>query len=143
MSKITILKKASLTTCSFISLIINLILYIHSYELYKDEYGIDVSFSTDYLFAFVTSFIIFTYLLFSLFLEIPYQKMVYLSCSGLVSFYALGTFFKALFKALSKGNEFDFSSKQVYLYIGITVFFIFLYFLFDIIEKKENNGNTK
>ena len=137
MSKITKIKKASLVLCSFTSFIINLILYIQSYELYMDEYGTDVSFSTDYLIAFLTSFIIFIYLLFSLFLEMPYQKMVFLACSGLVSFYAIGTFFKALFKAIDKGSKFDFQSKQAYLYIGVTVLFIFIYFLFDIIEKKH------
>ena len=145
MNKNLLIRKISLLLASFSSLVISLILYIKSYDFYADEYGTDISFNEDYNIALIISLALFIFLIFALvrFLkgtETHYNNLVYLSTSALISFYSLGKFFKALFKAINKGVAFAFSSYQAYLYIGIVTLFIVVYFLFAFLSDMKNKN---
>ena len=147
MNKLTLFRKISLLSGSFISLVISLVLYIKSYSFYSDEWGTDISFNEDYSVAFVFSLILSAYFLYSLVCSIKKEEPMFtewagLASSGLASFYPLGKFFKALFKAINKGNEFNYAGYQAYLYIGLVVLSIFLYFLFIVIEKHLKKKET-
>ena len=127
---------------SLSSLIISVVLFIQSFEKYDDGYGIDYSFNLDYAVAlfvslFITLFII--YIIYCNKKNIPHQNEEYLikiAMTSLISLYSLGTFFKKLFKNIAKGIELSISSYQNYLFIGIVVLFIALYYIIKYIDDK-------
>ena len=142
MNRRTLIKHISLLIGSLLSLIFSLILYIQSFEFYSDEYGTDLSFNEDYSVAVIASLLVFIYLLYALNKkskgeECAYSNWVKVAVTSIVSFYSLGKFFKTLFKAINKGKEFDFTSNQAYLYIGLVVLAIFIYFLLSLIEERS------
>ena len=136
MNKKELFKKIFLLSSSLISLVISFILYVKSYAYYSDEYGTDISFNEDYSVAIVVSLILFGYLLYSLIQFLKKEEatdlsdIIGLTTTAIVSFYSLGKFFKNLFKAINKGKEFLFTSYQAYLYIGLVVLMLFIYFIF-------------
>ena len=142
MNKKELFKKIFLLSSSLISLVISFILYVKSYAYYSDEYGTDISFNEDYSVAIVVSLILFGYLLYSLIQFLKKEEatdlsdIIGLTTTAIVSFYSLGKFFKILFKAINKGKEFLFTSYQAYLYIGLVVLMLFIYFIFVIVDKR-------
>ncbi len=142
MNKKELFKKIFLLSSSLISLVISFILYVKSYAYYSDEYGTDISFNEDYSVAIVVSLILFGYLLYSLIQFLKKEEatdlsdIIGLTTTAIVSFYSLGKFFKNLFKAINKGKEFLFTSYQAYLYIGLVVLMLFIYFIFVIVDKR-------
>ena len=148
MNKKELFKKIFLVSASLISLVISLILYIKSYEFYSDEYGTDISFNEDYSVAVIVSLVIFGYLMYTLIKYIKKEEAVYfndfigLASTAIVSFYSLGKFFKNLFKAIQKGKEFAFQSYQAYLFIGLVVLMIFIYFVIIVVENRLKKQNS-
>ena len=141
-----ILKNISLILIGFISFVFSLVKYIGSIEKYKDEYGLDLSFNNDYVIAIIVSIFILTLgiiLLVSTLSKKEHSKLLSpicgVSCSALISFYSLGYFFKQLNKAFENKDEFDYVSYQNYLYIGIVVLCVLLFFVFDIIIKSTSS----
>ncbi len=101
-------------------IITSLIMFIKSYEIYKDDAGTDISFNSDYVISMLIGIIIFVHGVLSM---KEANKVTSIICgvtaSFLIGLYPLGIFFKALSKALSKGATFDFIGNQTYLYTGI------------------------
>ena len=134
-------KKALLIAIPALIIIFNLVMYIQSYTYYSDEWGTDISFDSDYL----------VYILCGIALLIPaiidvrrgnarFQYNVSgVVIGSLLGFYPLGVFFKALFKAISKGKPFDFIENQMYLYIGIIGIVFLAYMIYSLIDYKKEN----
>lgn len=142
MNKLSISKHIAFIGGALASFVISLIYFIKSYSYYADEYGTDISFNKNYVIALVVSLILLSYASYKLYAEIKtkevkYDAIIGVTCSSLVSFYSLGTFFKAWTKALSKKKTFDFNANQVYLYIGIIVLFLSAYFLIKVLEQRK------
>lgn len=119
-----------------------LCLFIQSYEFYQDEWGTDISFNEDYIICMVVGIIITTYGLVKQFKNVG--EKAYLLTGGLITLivgcYSIGTFFKQLFKAIEKSKAFDYASYQVYLYIGLITFIIFVYFLVSYLTSKSHDN---
>jgi len=120
-------------------ILMGLIFYIQSFEVYSDEWGTDISFDTDYLVFIICGIAL---LIISINQITSNNKNVYyggsITIGALLGFYNLGSFFKGLFKAMSKNANFDFMSNQQYLYIGIIGIVIFIYFVISYIDYKKN-----
>ena len=125
---------------ALIGFAVSLYLFIKSYAKYSDEYGTDISFNEDYLIALFVMIIFTVYTAYNLFSKSvrDCSSIVGLSISALISFYSLGHFFKALFKALNKGKEFIFTSYQNYLYIGLFTLFIFIAYVIKPYQEFKN-----
>lgn len=118
-----------LIVASFL-LIYGLVKYIQSYSFYQDEYGTDISFNNDYLIMLLGGLMMLTYNIYSLKVNLSSHKDEYFEIfittfHALFSFYPLGVFFKALFKAISKNKSFDFQGNVIYLVLGL-IFLIYL-----------------
>ena len=119
---------------------LTLALYIKSYSFYQDEWGTDISFNSDYLVVMLIAITMIVHTSYTL-LNKGNKEQRYLVAgtlsTALASFYPLGVFFKALFKAMNKGKVFEYASYQGYLYIGIFALCLFVYFLIGYIESKK------
>ena len=140
MKKLDLCKKISLLLSGLLIFVFGLVLFIQSYSIYKDEYGLEVSFNTDFVICMIIGIIIFIYsLLWTLHEE--NHKLYPLAgtlSSLIISSYSLGIFFKQLGKALNKNKAFEYLTYQNYLYIGIITLAITIYFaILFIIRKKE------
>lgn len=140
MKKLDLCKKISLLLSGVFIFVFGLVLFIQSYSFYQDEYGLEISFESDFIICMIIGIIIFIYsLLWTLREENHklYPLMGGLS-SMIISSYSFGIFFKQLGKALSKNKAFEYLAYQNYLYIGfitlaITIYFVILY----VINKKQ------
>lgn len=115
----------------FSMFVISLILYINSFELYQDEWGTDISFNSDYIVAIIISIIIMVYGLLNYKYDNQYYNIISCMASSIISFYTLGVFFKAI----SKGQAFDFCKN--YLFIGIVSFTFILLFGYNYIKEHK------
>ena len=122
-------------------LIVSLVYFIKSKEVWADEYGTDISFNSDYVVAMIIGVIISVHGVAQLLNSNQFTSVICnITASGVICFYSLGCFFKPLMKALSKNVAFEFVNYQAYLYIGILTLILFAYYIvsyFDI--KKQNN----
>ena len=150
MKKTRLATYISLLVIGLFSLIYGFIKFIGSYEYYSDEYGTDISFNYDYAIMIIGGLILISYMAYKLYLYINksqiinYDLEIGTTISLLVSFYTLGIFFKALFKALSKGKEFDYLGNQLYLYLGIGGLIIAIILGVFLVKKyKRLHSNTK
>lgn len=120
-------------------IIISFILFVKSFEIYKDNSGTDISFNNTYVISLLIGIVVTIYGI----IRIKNDKLIYYHISGIIissllGCYALGTFFKALGKAISKKRDFIFSDYQAYLYIGIVGLLILGYYITAFaISKKE------
>lgn len=114
-------------------LVISTVLYVQSFEFYQDEWGIDISFSSDYLVAIVITICGLVYSLVSLIKDKPFDKSAWLIISSIICFYTLGVFFKGV----NKHKEF--SSIQNYLYVGLVSLFSCGYNIVLFLETYKNN----
>ena len=142
MNKLTLSKHITFILGSLTSFVISLVYFIKSYSYYADEYGTDISFNNDYVIALVVSLILLSFASYKLYaeakeIEVKSDSIVSFTCSTLVSFYSLGVFFKALNKALSKNKPFDFTSVQAYLFIGIVLLIVSVYYALKIMEQRK------
>jgi len=123
--------------------ITSLVLFIKSYAYYSDEYGTDISFNYDYAVLLIVALMLSAYMGYKLYFYIRYQKIIArnyelaIGETALVSFYSLGVFFKALFKAMSKKKDFDYVSNQVYLYCGILILALCIFLVIVMIKKRK------
>ena len=130
----TKLKKICLLLVGLSSTIISIILYINSFEIYKDEWGTDISFNEDYVIAILLSLVVLIYGITNI--TNPNNNafsLVVTLLSSITTFYTLGVFFKAI----SKNKPFN--ENYAYLYIGIISLFILDYGIFSILENKNKN----
>ena len=117
----------------------SLVMFILSYEIYKDEYGTDISFNSDYVVSLLIGLIILFYGIISLKGGVngAYEISGMLSGS-LIGFYSLGVFFKAFSKAVFiKKVAFDYVANQTYLYIGLLGLIILAFYAVSYFAKKE------
>ena len=131
-------KNISIIVLGFVSFVFSLTKYIMSYELYKDEYGTDISFNNDYFVAMLISLIILfcgVILLINFIKKEKNSHMIStysgLIVSALVAFYPLGV----LFKQLNKGKPFV--DNLNYFFIGIVGLILLVYFVFSYLDKKQ------
>ena len=126
---------------SAILVVFSLVFVILSFEKYDDGYGVDYSFDYDWIMALIVSIGLIIYSLFSF---RNYQKqesnknnniITILTLNTLVCFYDLGVFFKALFKAISKGNKFNFSEYVYYFIFGLL--FLISTIVIIILKRKD------
>ena len=121
-------KQAALLTGGLASFVFSLVYFIRSFEVYRDEYGTDISSNGDYLVAMLVSLCVIAYAVYLLIVKKDSERRIYafsgICATALTCFYPLGVFFKAM----NKGNEF--ASYQPYLYLGIVSLFLLIYFIF-------------
>jgi len=116
--------------------------FIMSYEFYQDEYGTDISFNEDTVVFMIIGLIVIAFSLIALFKNNKVQKELNITgtlISAILCFYPLGVFFKALFKAISKGKEFVFADYQNYLFIGVIFLCALVFMVISLVQlyKKE------
>jgi TRAP-type C4-dicarboxylate transport system permease small subunit len=119
-----------------------LVFYIKSYSFYQDEYGTDISFNNDYLILTLLGLIVLVYGIISLYTLLKNKENHYFNISslcftGLGGFYGLGIFFKQI----SKGKEF--ASNQHYLYLGIMLTLLFVYFVINVYQDYKLKTNKQ
>lgn len=118
-----------------------LVSFIISYEFYQDEYGTDISFNEDMIVVMIIGLIVALFAFVALSKRKEVVKEAYISgtlISAMACFYPMGVFFKSLFKSLSKKQEFDFSSYQNYLFIGIIALFVLVYMIVSLVQLYKN-----
>ncbi len=129
-----------LTSLSFIGMICSLIFYIKSIKVndYK-EYGVSYSCNYDFVVIFLVFLIIFIFGVYELYNAIKnneckdYSFLVTTLVLALCASYPLSVFFTAL----SDGN-FDYSSNQIYLYIGVlSLLALIACFIYNKIKSKK------
>lgn len=118
-----------------ILIIFNLVMYINSYSFYKDEYGTDISFNSDYLVALIISVIFLIYNVFG-FLNKNNLKEYFIILGGISSLFVCLYSNGCLLKALNKSESYI--DYQNYLYIGVLSLGFFLYFLLYYFENKRS-----
>jgi hypothetical protein len=123
--------------------ITSLVFFIKSYAYYADEYGTDISFNYDYAILLIVTIMLSVYMGYKLYYYIRFNKLIArnyelaIGETALVSFYSLGVFFKALFKAMSKKKDFDYISNQVYLYCGIFVLALCIFLVIMMFKRRK------
>lgn len=118
---------------------ISLILFIQSFSVYKDEWGTDISFNSDYVVALLVGIALLMNAIVSIKTGSEVSNCICgITISFLICFYPLGVFFKALNKAMLKNAKFDFIGNQAYLYIGILGLLILIYYIISYLEIKKN-----
>lgn len=137
-------KNITLIVIGALCFIFSLVGFIQSYAYYDDGFGVDISFDNDYFVMMIVSLILIIYSTYILYMDKkcrPLNKNAYYASCGLIGVisacYPLGVFFKALTKALSKNQEFDYIANQTYLYISIIGIAITLYVLFSYLSNKK------
>lgn len=144
MKKINYTKATPIALLCFASilLIVALVLFVQSFNVYDDGFGTSFSVDEDYLVLFIVSSIVFIYGLLNFLNKgnkesLATTKYLCISvASGLVSLYSFGKFFKQLAKL---GSEFVFQNYQIYLYFGLIGIALALYAILRFLEIKENN----
>lgn len=137
-------KNILLMISGLVGFILTLIMFIQSKEVYKDEYGTDISFNEDYLILMIVTFSFFFYAFFCLKADKQNERHVqadiafFLVTTALLSLYPLGVFFKALFKALNKSKEFAFMYYEKYLFFGIFFLCLLIYFIYIAIVYRKD-----
>lgn len=118
------------------------VFYIKSYSFYQDEYGTDISFNNDYLILTILGLIVLVYGIISLYTflknkENPYFNISSLCFTSLGGFYSLGIFFKQI----AKGKEY--APNAHYLYLGIMLTLLCVYFVIDVYEDHKKKINKQ
>ena len=109
--------------------------------------GIDLNY--DYVIAIIASLVVLFYAIHTLILEsmatYKYTMISFGLANAIIVTYALGVFFKAMNKAITKGKAFDFNAYSKYLFasIGILVTFIAVFVISFIIYKKKHPATNE
>ncbi|MGM9969326.1 MAG: hypothetical protein ACI35S_02905 [Anaeroplasma sp.] len=132
------LKPLMITLFGSVLAVVSVIYFIQSYSFYADEWGTDISFSTDAVVMLLCAIIFITYGLIVLYNEnknLPTnEKEFYVSfglSTALISFYSLGQFFRGLAK--HKG----YIDIQDYLYAGILALVLLVYLGISFYNSKK------
>jgi hypothetical protein len=144
-----LIKNLSFLASGIFVFVLGLVKYIKSASV--EDYGADgKEFVADnnYLIMLLVGLIVVSYFGYELYILLTKKEayryasvLASITSTSLCSFYTLGVFFKALFKAMAKGKEFVFVDYSSYLFIGIIALFLLVascanYFVLK--DKKEN-----
>ena len=133
----SLIKRCILIGLAALIVIISIVMFSLSFEIYDDGYGTDISFDMDYIVLMCCGIALLVYGILDV---ISYRRqkstrIAFYSCFGvissLLSFYPLGVFFKAI----SKGKPY--LENQEYLYIGIIGLFMLAYILFSYLSTTK------
>lgn len=122
---------------SSILIILSIIFLVKSFNIYKDEWGCDISIDNDYLVILIASISLLIYGIYMLYSHISNKYDYNIAfgslfvCNILLAFYPLGSFFKALAK---KEKYID---CQWYLYIGLFGLILFVLLTVKYFKRKK------
>lgn len=135
-----LLKRGMIVLFAVLFMVICIIEFCFSFEIYDDGYGTDISLDMDMIVYFLCGCSLLVYGIYSIYgykknkdLTLPYYAS-FSVIATLLTFYPLGVFFKALAK------QKPFIENQEYLYIGILGLVLIAYLLFSYISDTKKKA---